>query len=180
MERYQTQPKTTTTPRNQGLSPDPHTTPSTTQIPSGLPTPQNQLHTRMGAMHNKGMHQLSKLRPIYNIDTRCTHNSLQQLGTTLVQGNSQTNTPGPLMIAEHLSKANIRWQILALYSSSYKSPHNCQDNKLLEWKNKLEKLHDNILIHQFPWKTSFYKQLDTEFKTQNANNNNNNNFNNNI
>ena len=90
------------------------------------------------------------------------------LGTTLVQGNSPTNTPGPLVIAEHLSKANIQWQILSLYSSSYKTPHNCQDSKLLEWKHKLEKLHNNILIHQFPWKTSFYKQLHTEFTTQNS------------
>ena len=64
-------------------------------------------------------------------------------------------------IAEHLCRANIRWQILSLYSASYTTPHKAKDEKVADWNRKLHKQDPTAIIHEYPKQKEFYNKWTT-------------------
>ena len=90
------------------------------------------------------------------------------LASTLTPNTGTTGqTRQETTIAKHLSMGEIRWQILTLIPGTYSPPYRTTNPKITEWRRKITKQVEDVIIHEEPWSRSFYNELDVEFRQNN-------------
>ena len=86
------------------------------------------------------------------------------LASTLIPNTGTTGqTRHETTIAKHLSMGAIRWKILTLIPGTYSPPYRTTDPKIMEWRRKVTKQVEDVIIHEEPWSRNFYNKLDVEF-----------------